>query len=184
MSEYHGEMSNETTPLAGEPAAGRPEPRRRRWPWVVAALASAAVLARGRRPRAASASGSLRAAERAGAAVISWGVAGSEVGVAGTFYFTAGTEAGDMHLYWSTERTHNDTADDDGGAATMRLHTVADASKTVEYCAVDGEIVFFTDRHGIKFVLVDSHKVHALLELDEGAYPRRRRARARVVGDI
>ena len=171
---------SESAPLAGaQPAAGR----RRSWPLLVTAVASAALLARGR-PRSASATASLHEAQRADAAVISWGVAGSEVGVAGTFYFTAGTEAGDMHLYWSTERTHNDTADDDGGAATMRLHTVADASKTVEYCAVDGEIVFFTDRHGIKFVLVDSHKVHALLELDEGAYPRRRRARARVVGDI
>ena len=58
----------------------------------------------------------------------------------------------------------------------MRLHTVADASKTVEYC--DDEIVFFTDRHGIKFVLVDSHKVHALLEPTRRAFAAPARARA------
>lgn len=45
------------------------------------------------------------------------------------------------------------------GEPAYELHKVSDSSHTVEYCAVLGKIVFFTDRKGIKFVLTDSHKV-------------------------
>ena len=46
----------------------------------------------------------------------------------------------------------------------------SDASDTVQYCAILGKIVFFTDRHGIKFVLTDSHSVYTLADFGEGSY--------------